>query len=278
MELNARVRNWMREHDIAAYDEVAHTGCVRNLMTRKGFKSGELMVVLVTLGEALPFEAELLAALADLPVTTWCRTSTRRAPTASWVTRTGCCWAAGDPRQDPRARIRDLALSFFQNNPSQTDVLYSKALEYCELTGSETVFDIYCGIGTISLFLAGKAAKVVGIESVESAISDARRNAALNGIEQTEFHVGKAEQLMPALHADGVSADVVVMDPPARAVTRRYCRPWWPWRRAVWSMSPATPDPGPGSRLAGQAGLRAGRGAAGGHVPALHARGKRLLA
>ena len=95
VELNARVRNWMREHDIAAYDEVAHTGCVRNLMTRKGFKSGELMVVLVTLGEALPFEAELLAALADLPVTTWCRTSTRRVPTASWVTRTGCCWAAG---------------------------------------------------------------------------------------------------------------------------------------------------------------------------------------
>ena len=107
-------------------------------------------------------------------------------------------------------------LSFFQNNPSQTDVLYSKALEYCELTGSETVFDIYCGIGTISLFLAGKAAKVVGIESVESAISDARRNAALNGIEQTEFHVGKAEQPMPALHADGVSADVMVMDPPRK--------------------------------------------------------------
>ena len=107
-------------------------------------------------------------------------------------------------------------LSFFQNNPTQTDVLYSSALEYAELTGNETVFDIYCGIGTISLFLAGKAAKVVGIESVESAISDARRNAALNGIEHTEFHVGKAEQLMPELHAQGVTADVVVMDPPRK--------------------------------------------------------------
>ncbi|MGX8249130.1 methyltransferase domain-containing protein, partial [Escherichia coli] len=117
-----------------------------------------------------------------------------------------------------RDKIHELAfeispLSFFQNNPSQTDVLYSKALEYCELTGNETVFDIYCGIGTISLFLADKAAKVVGIESVESAISDARRNAALNGIEHTEFHVGKAEQLMPELHGQGVTADVVVMDP-----------------------------------------------------------------
>ncbi|MNP26880.1 23S rRNA (uracil-C(5))-methyltransferase RlmCD [compost metagenome] len=120
-----------------------------------------------------------------------------------------------------RDKIHELAfeispLSFFQNNPSQTDVLYSKALEYSELTGNETVFDIYCGIGTISLFLAGKAAKVVGIESVESAISDARRNAALNGIEHTEFHVGKAEQLMPELHAQGVTADVVVMDPPRK--------------------------------------------------------------
>ncbi|MGL5294755.1 MAG: 23S rRNA (uracil(1939)-C(5))-methyltransferase RlmD, partial [Aeromonas sp.] len=107
-------------------------------------------------------------------------------------------------------------LSFFQNNPTQTDVLYSSALEYAELTGNETVFDIYCGIGTISLFLAGKAAKVVGIESVESAISDARRNAALNGIEHTEFHVGKAELLMPELYAQGVIADVVVMDPPRK--------------------------------------------------------------
>ena len=107
-------------------------------------------------------------------------------------------------------------LSFFQNNPTQTDVLYSSALEYAELTGNETVFDIYCGIGTISLFLAGKAAKVVGIESVESAISDARRNAALNGIEHTEFHVGKAEQLMPELHSQGVTADVVVLDPPRK--------------------------------------------------------------
>ena len=95
------------------------------------------------------------------------------------------------------------------------------------------MFDIYCGIGTISLFLAGKAAKVVGIESVESAISDARRNAALNGIEQTEFHVGKAEQLMPALHADGVSADVVVMDPPRKGCDK------------------AVPDPGHGAAPSG---------------------------
>ncbi|WP_042882178.1 23S rRNA (uracil(1939)-C(5))-methyltransferase RlmD, partial [Aeromonas sp. ZOR0002] len=217
VELNARVRNWMREHDIAAYDEVAHTGCVRNLMTRKGFKSGELMVVLVTLGEALPFEAELLAALADLPVTTLVQNINEARTNRILGDKNRVLLGSGVIRDKIHELEFEISpLSFFQNNPSQTDVLYSKALEYCELTGSETVFDIYCGIGTISLFLAGKAAKVVGIESVESAISDARRNAALNGIEQTEFHVGKAEQLMPALHADGVSADVVVMDPPRK--------------------------------------------------------------
>ena len=217
VELNARVRGWMREHDIAAYDEVAHTGCVRNLMTRKGFKSGELMVVLVTLGEELPFEAELLAALRDLPITTLVQNINDERTNRILGTSNRVLLGEGVIRD----KIHELAfeispLSFFQNNPSQTDVLYSKALEYSELTGNETVFDIYCGIGTISLFLAGKAAKVVGIESVESAISDARRNADLNGIEHTEFHVGKAEQLMPELHAQGVTADVVVMDPPRK--------------------------------------------------------------
>ncbi|WP_421189835.1 23S rRNA (uracil(1939)-C(5))-methyltransferase RlmD [Aeromonas enteropelogenes] len=217
VELNARVRNWMREHDIAAYDEVAHTGCVRNLMTRKGFKSGELMVVLVTLGEELPFEAELLAALQDLPVTTLVQNINEARTNRILGDKNRVLLGSGVIRDKIHELDFEISpLSFFQNNPSQTDVLYSKALEYSELTGNETVFDIYCGIGTISLFLAGKAAKVVGIESVASAIEDARRNAALNGIEHTEFHVGKAEQLMPELHAQGVSADVVVMDPPRK--------------------------------------------------------------
>ena len=129
-----------------------------------------------------------------------------------------------------RDKIHELAfeispLSFFQNKPSQTDVFSTpKALEYSELTGNETVFDIYCGIGTISCSLAGKAAKVVGIESVESAISDARRNADLNGIEHTEFH-GQGRTTDARAARGGVTADVVVMDPPARVVTRRCCRP-----------------------------------------------------
>ncbi|MGL5948217.1 MAG: 23S rRNA (uracil(1939)-C(5))-methyltransferase RlmD [Aeromonas sp.] len=216
-ELNTRLRTWMRTHDIAAYDEVAHSGCVRSLMTRKGFASGELMVVLVTLSAELPFEAELLAALSDLPITTLVHNinpeRTNRVLGAEQRVLTGR-GVITDHMHNLSFEISPL--SFYQNNPSQTDVLYSKALEFAGLTGSETVFDLYCGIGTISLFLAAKAGKVVGIESVESAILDAKRNAELNAITHTEFHVGKAEVVMPALYADGISADVVVMDPPRK--------------------------------------------------------------
>ena len=107
-------------------------------------------------------------------------------------------------------------LSFFQVNPVQTEVLYNKALEYANLTGNETVFDIYCGIGTISLFLAQKAKKVYGIEIVEDAIKDAKRNAELNGLENTEFYAGKAEEVVPKMYKEGKKADVVVVDPPRK--------------------------------------------------------------
>jgi 23S rRNA (uracil1939-C5)-methyltransferase len=107
-------------------------------------------------------------------------------------------------------------LSFFQINPVQTEVLYNKALEYAGLTGNETVFDLYCGIGTISLFLSEKAKKVIGVEVVPDAIADAKRNAQLNGIENVEFLVGEAETVIPKLYEEGARADVVVVDPPRK--------------------------------------------------------------
>ena len=107
-------------------------------------------------------------------------------------------------------------LSFFQVNPVQTEVLYGKALEYAGLTGKETVFDLYCGIGTIALFLSEKAAKVYGVEVVQDAIRDARDNAGINGVRNAEFLVGEAEKVMPDLYARGIRADVVVVDPPRK--------------------------------------------------------------
>jgi 23S rRNA (uracil1939-C5)-methyltransferase len=107
-------------------------------------------------------------------------------------------------------------LSFFQVNPIQTEVLYRKALEYAGLTGNETVFDLYCGIGTISLFLSEKAKRVIGVEVVPDAIEDAKQNAALNNVTNTEFIVGEAEKVIPRLYEEGNRADVVVVDPPRK--------------------------------------------------------------
>ena len=107
-------------------------------------------------------------------------------------------------------------LAFFQVNPTQTKVLYQKALEYAALTGEEIVWDAYCGIGTISLFLAQKAKKVYGVEIIPEAIENARENATLNGLQNTEFYAGKAEEVIPDLYKKGVIADTIVVDPPRK--------------------------------------------------------------
>ncbi len=107
-------------------------------------------------------------------------------------------------------------LSFFQVNPVQTEVLYGKALEYANLTGNETVFDAYCGTGTISLFLSKKAKKVYGVEIIPQAIENAKENARVNGVTNAEFIVGKSEEEIPRLINNGVKADVVVVDPPRK--------------------------------------------------------------
>ena len=118
-------------------------------------------------------------------------------------------------------RLHDLLFeispnSFYQVNPVQTDVLYSKALEFADIDDTKTVIDVYCGIGTISLFLAQKAKKVIGIEVVPAAIEDAKRNAKLNSLDNTEFLCGKAEYVLPELYSKGLRADVVVVDPPRK--------------------------------------------------------------
>ena len=108
-------------------------------------------------------------------------------------------------------------LSFYQVNPVQTRKLYETALEYADLKGNETVWDLYCGIGTISLFLAQKAGKVYGVEIVPEAIADAKVNAKLNGITNAEFFVGKAEEVLPEKYKnEGIYADVIVVDPPRK--------------------------------------------------------------
>jgi 23S rRNA (uracil1939-C5)-methyltransferase len=124
-------------------------------------------------------------------------------------------------KYDIHVRYRISPASFYQVNPVQTEKIYQKVLELADLAGNETVMDLYCGIGTISLFLAAKAEKVIGVEIVPEAIEDAKKNAAMNGIKNAEFYVGKAEEVVPALYAKGAKADVVVVDPPRKGCDQK---------------------------------------------------------
>ncbi len=221
-ELVAEVRAWLREFAIAAYDEQTHSGVVRYLMLRDGRISGEWMLVLVTLGDELPHGEALLARLARFPQLT-CVVQNINPERGNRILGFENRTLQGAPaiRDSLDGLSFELSpLSFYQINPEQTHVLYREALRLAELSGQETVFDIYCGIGTISLFLARQAAKVIGVELVSEAIDDARANAKRNGLTNTEFHVGKAEVVVPELYAQGYRADVVVVDPPRKGCER----------------------------------------------------------
>ena len=213
------IKTYINAYKVSIYDEKTHTGVLRHLVTKVGFETNEVMVVLVANGRKLPYLNELASVLEEnIPGFKTLVVNVNREKTNVILgndNRVIC----GD------GKIKDYIgelvfeispLSFFQVNPTQTEVLYNKALEYADLKKDDTVFDIYCGIGTISLFLAQKATKVYGIEIIEDAIKDARINANLNKLENVEFYVGKAEEVVPKLYKDGKLANVVVVDPPRK--------------------------------------------------------------
>ena len=213
------VLSFMEEYGIQPYDEETHSGLVRHILIRKGFRTGEIMVCLVINGAAIPNSSVLAERLRRIPGMTSVTYSINRERTNVIMggdIRT--VWGQDyitDLIGDVRYRISPL--SFFQVNPVQTEKLYGAALEFAGLTGKETVWDLYCGIGTISLFLAQRAGRVYGVEIVPQAIEDAKKNATLNGITNASFYVGKAEEVLPDQYAKyGVSADVIVVDPPRK--------------------------------------------------------------
>jgi 23S rRNA (uracil1939-C5)-methyltransferase len=188
-------------------------------MTRVGFKTGEVMVVIVINDKQLPQKTTLIDMLIDkIPNIKSIFLNINTKNTNIILGEENIKIYGSDTITDKIGKyIFNISpLSFFQVNPVQTDVLYEKAIEYAGLTGVETAFDLYCGIGTISLFLSGKAKKVYGVEIVESAILDARKNAEINNVENIEFITGEAEKIIPDLYGKGVKADVVVVDPPRK--------------------------------------------------------------
>ena len=207
------------ELGIEPYDELTHTGLLRHVVARTSWHTGETMVVLVTNGDKLPHEKEWIARIRrELPeVVSICQNINTKRTNVIFGETTKVLWGR-ETIEDRIGNVRFAisARSFYQVNPVQTKVLYEKALEYAQLTGTETVMDAYCGIGTISLFLAEKAAQVYGVEVVPEAVYDARRNAELNGFRNVHFEIGKAEEVIPRWKEEGIKADVIVVDPPRK--------------------------------------------------------------
>lgn len=213
------VRSFCKDAGIAIYDEKTGKGLLRHVMVRKGFRTNEIMVVLVINGDKLLKSDDLVKKLLEeFPDIKSIILNVNTKNTNIILGNKNICIYGQMYITDfiGSFKFEISPLSFFQVNPIQTEVLYEKALEYAGLSGNETVFDLYCGIGTISLYLSQRAKRVIGVEVVPDAISDARRNAELNGITNVEFLVGEAEKVIPDMYSQGVKADVVVVDPPRK--------------------------------------------------------------
>ena len=248
------IKEWMLENGVSAYDEITGKGLIRHVLLRFGFTTKEIMVCLIINGHTLPAQADLIFRLSAIEGMTSISININTKNTNVILgDATECIWGqayitdyihlrktedalVGTENEfsltDTAVAYRISPQSFYQVNPVQTEKLYSTALDYAGLTGEEYVWDLYCGIGTISLFLAQKAKRVYGVEIVPQAIEDAKNNAKLNGIENAEFFVGKAEEVLPEFYeklknnmetgddSNDVNAmltpDVIVVDPPRK--------------------------------------------------------------
>lgn len=236
------ILKYMEEEQVSAYNEETGKGLIRHVLIRKGFTSGQIMVCLVINGKKmgdgkfLPKEDKLIEGLTKISGMTSISVSINREKTnvimgkevhTLWGSPTiedsiGIREGEDFKKTDKAVSFHISPLSFYQVNPYQTEKLYSLALSYAGLTGKETVWDLYCGIGTISLFLAQKAKQVYGVEIIPQAIEDAKKNAENNGITNAEFFVGKAEEVLPAFYekeddnSEMRHPDVIVVDPPRK--------------------------------------------------------------
>ena len=232
-EVLRKVKAYMQKNQIRPYNEEHHSGIVRHILIRTGYHTKEIMVCLIVnaaKASCLKNAQQLTESLREMDGMTSVMVNFNTEKTNVILgKKSEVLW--GQPYIEDfigDVKYQISPQSFFQVNPMQTEKLYAKALEYAGLTGNETVWDLYCGIGTISLFLAKNARKVYGVEIVPQAIEDARNNAKRNGIDNAEFFVGKAEEVVPAFYekalkqaqdseaGKSIRPDVVVVDPPRK--------------------------------------------------------------
>lgn len=215
--LNA-IKGFMEKLRLSAYNEETGKGLVRHILIREGCFTGEIMVCLVVNSSAFKYKRELILALSNVEkIKSIVINYNTVKSNVIMGNRCETIWGS-DYITDKIGELtfKISALSFFQVNPRQTCRLYSKVLEFADLSGNETVIDAYCGIGSISLFLAQKAKKVYGVEIIDTAIENARENAKLNNIENADFFTGKSEDIIPELYKNGIRPNVMVVDPPRK--------------------------------------------------------------
>jgi len=214
-----KVMELVRKLNIPVYDEATGEGILRHIITRVSFATGDIMVILVVTDEKVPDLKKIINEISGkIPGVKSIVLNINKRRDNVILGDTVKTVYGSDTIIDRLGHLtfNISPLSFFQVNPVQTVVLYNKAVEFAGLTGNETVFDLYCGTGTISLFLAEKAAEVIGVEVVPEAVKAAEKNARLNNIANTRFYCGEAEEVVPKLYEDGIKADVVVVDPPRK--------------------------------------------------------------
>lgn len=224
-EIIGTIRGMLKSFKIRTYDEDTGYGLLRHVLVKRGFATGEIMVVLVTASPVFPSRNNFVKALRQKhpEITTVIQNINGRDTSMVLGDREQVLYGKGyieDVLCGCRFRIS--ARSFYQVNPVQTEVLYSKAMEYAGLTGKETVVDAYCGIGTIGIVASRKAKQVTGVELNPDAVRDAVRNARANKIDNIRFYQGDAGDFLQKMAANGEKADVVFMDPPRSGSTERF--------------------------------------------------------
>ena len=220
-------RSWIIKNNIKPYNidgQYDESGILRHIMIRRGFTTNEVMVVIVTNGRELPHKEEFINLMVNnIPGIKSIIQNINSKPTnvilgleslTLWGSETICDYIG-------QFKYNISPLSFFQVNPIQTEVLYGKTLEYANLSGNETVFDAYCGTGSITLFLSQKAKEVYGVEIIPQAIENAKINAVENNVNNAHFYVGESEVVIPDLINQGIKADVVVVDPPRKGCDKK---------------------------------------------------------
>ncbi|MBR5152000.1 MAG: 23S rRNA (uracil(1939)-C(5))-methyltransferase RlmD [Clostridia bacterium] len=211
------VKQWMETNGVSAYDEATGKGCVRHIYTRSG--ASGILVTIVTAEQAMPKKEELIEMLTGtgIPISGIIQNINGKKTNVVLGRENKVLWGQGYLLDTlGRVKYKISPLSFYQVNPSATLRLYEIAKKFAGLTGKETLWDLYCGIGTIGLFMAEKAEKVIGVEIIPDAVENAKENATLNDIENAEFYCGKAEELAPVLVKEHGRPDVVILDPPRK--------------------------------------------------------------